>query len=297
MGYQSFMKNGRLNKIAPEFSDGGQQVRAIIRHALQEDIGTGDITTEILIPESVQGRMLLVARERLVACGAALVSVVFEEMGEPVQCDVRCKDGQVLASGDVMVELIGRARALLTGERVALNLLQRMCGVATETARYVAELEGTKARLLDTRKTMPGLRILDKYAVRAGGGCNHRMRLDDMVLVKDNHIALCGGIAGAVAKARSCTPLPVVVECDTLMQVREALAAKPDRILLDNMSLEDLRSAVKICGGQMPLEASGGVGVHNIAAIARTGVDFISVGSITHSARACDVGADILLET
>lgn len=270
------------------------EAQEIIALALREDIGTGDVTTQLLIPERLQGRMLLVAREPLVACGISLVDNVFARLDETVRCEPQCHDGQRLASGDVLVVITGAARSLLTGERVALNLLQRMCGVATQTRAYVEAVRGTKAVILDTRKTMPGMRALDKYAVRAGGGQNHRMRLDDMVLIKDNHIVLCGGIAEAVAKARRAVSLPIVVECDTPEQVREALPAAPDRILLDNMSHARLREAVALAEGKIPLEASGGVTLATIREIAQTGVDYISVGALTHSVKASDIGADML---
>jgi len=190
----------------------------------------------------------------------------------------------------------GNARALLTGERTALNIMQRMSGVATLTQTYVQAIAGTKAVLLDTRKTMPGMRILDKYAVRVGGGQNHRMRLDDMILIKDNHIALCGGLPAAVKAAQKGGELPVVVECDTLEQVKEALAAAPDRILLDNMDNHSLREAVALSAGSVKLEASGGVALESVREIALTGVDYISVGKITHSAPAVDIAADITFD-
>jgi nicotinate-nucleotide pyrophosphorylase (carboxylating) len=185
---------------------------------------------------------------------------------------------------------------LLTGERTALNIMQRMSGVATLTQTYVQAIAGTKAVLLDTRKTMPGMRILDKYAVRVGGGQNHRMRLDDMILIKDNHIALCGGLPAAVKAAQKGGELPVVVECDTLEQVKEALAAAPDRILLDNMDNHSLREAVALSAGSVKLEASGGVALESVREIALTGVDYISVGKITHSAPAVDIAADITFD-
>lgn len=182
---------------------------------------------------------------------------------------------------------------LLTGERTALNIMQRMSGVATLTRKYVDAIKGTKAVILDTRKTIPGLRVLDKYATRCGGAENHRMRLDDMVLIKDNHIAVCGSIANAVESARAGTKVPIVVECDTPTQVQEALAAKPHRILLDNMDNAMLREAVKLSAGKVLLEASGNVSLETVRGIAETGVDYISVGKITHSAPSVDIGADI----
>jgi nicotinate-nucleotide pyrophosphorylase (carboxylating) len=268
------------------------QLKEIVRQALAEDIGEGDVTSQLLIPQTTLAAMRFVAREPMVACGCEVPLEVYRQLGN-VEVRSLVKDGVWLKAGDVLAEAVGDARMLLTGERVALNLMQRMSGVATMTRRYVETIAGTKAVLLDTRKTMPLLRMLDKYAVRCGGGQNHRMRLDDMVLIKDNHIALAGSIAQAIHKARAGTTLPLVVECDTLSQVREALSAKPDRILLDNMSLDQLREAVALSAGSIPLEASGGVLLATIRDIAQTGVDFISVGAITHSAVAVDIGGDI----
>jgi nicotinate-nucleotide pyrophosphorylase (carboxylating) len=267
----------------------------VIAAALAEDIGSGDITSRLLIPERTQARMQFVAREPMVVCGGFVPGAVYGALHADVRVETLLPEGHAVGAQSVIASATGPARALLTGERVALNLMQRLSGVATLTARYVQAVSGTKALILDTRKTMPGLRLLDKYAVRSGGGRNHRMRLDDMVLIKDNHIALCGGIAEAVAKARA-GGVPVVVECDTLEQVAQALAAKPDRILLDNMDNAMLRRAVDMAAGAVPLEASGGVSLDTVAAIAATGVDCISVGRLTHSAVAIDIGADILLE-
>jgi nicotinate-nucleotide pyrophosphorylase (carboxylating) len=268
----------------------------IIARALAEDIGSGDITSELLIDEFQLAEMAFVARHPMIACGAFIPSMVYTQLNKYIQLEIQAEEGAQLQAGSTLCVARGNARALLAGERVALNLMQRMCGIATLTQRYVQAVAGTKAVILDTRKTMPNLRMLDKYSVTMGGGKNHRMRLDDMVLIKDNHIALCGGVASAVAKARAGSKLPLVVECDTLEQVVEAIAAKPDRILLDNMSNEMLRAAVALSAGAVPLEASGGVSLETVAAIAQTGVDSVSVGKLTHSVQAADIGADIVFK-
>lgn len=272
------------------------EIDAIIENALREDIGEGDITTQLLIPEELNAYVAFVARESLVCCGLVeVVEKVFRQLSEEVHFTVMRADGEVAQEGETIAEVTGPARALLTGERVALNLLQRMCGVATLTTEYVQAVAGTKATILDTRKTMPGLRELDKYATRIGGGQNHRMRLDDMVLIKDNHIALAGGIQAALKKAFDHVPtgIKVVVECDTLEQVKEAIECGADRILLDNMSLDDLREAVILANNRVKLEASGGVSLETVRDIAETGVDYISIGKLTHSATAVDIGLDI----
>ena len=265
----------------------------IIRNALAEDIGSGDITSNLLVPKNQQAEMAFVAREEMVACGVFIAELVYQQLGG-TSVRARVNEGELVAKNAILAIAKGNARELLAGERVTLNLMQRMSGIASLTRQYVEAVRGTKAIILDTRKTMPNLRIIDKYAVKIGGGENHRFRLDDMVLIKDNHIALNDGIAGAVAKARAGTDLPIVVECDTLAQVAEAIKAAPDRILLDNMSLEMLGEAVKMAAGIIKLEASGGVNLTIVRAIAETGVDYISVGKLTHSAPSADIGADII---
>lgn len=272
------------------------KVKAIIKAALAEDIGSGDITSRLLIPEATKAEMLFAAREGIIACGGFIARMVYEQLSSDVTVDMMAQEGKTIVNGSQLARAKGPARVLLTGERVILNLMQRMCGVATLTHVYVDAVRGTKAIILDTRKTMPGLRELDKYAVRAGGGQNHRLGLDDMILIKDNHIAVTGSIKDAVTKARSEGKLMVEVECDTLAQVEEAIAAKPDRILLDNMDVATMRKAVEKAAGRIPLEASGGVSLDTVRAIAETGVDFISVGRLTHSAPAADIGADILIQ-
>lgn len=272
------------------------EIARIITAALTEDIGKGDVTSELLIPSHQQGKLAFMARESLICCGLELVvGPVFHAVDSSIVFTPLKKDGETACAGEKLADVSGPARALLTAERTALNLLQRMCGVATMTSKFVKAVEGTNAVILDTRKTIPGLRALDKYAVAAGGGKNHRMRLDDMILIKDNHIGLAGGIkeALALAFAGNVNRLKIVVECDTLQQATEALAHGADRLLLDNMPPHILAEAVAMVKGKIPLEASGGVNLQTVRSIAETGVDYISVGALTHSAPAVDIGLDI----
>ncbi len=273
-------------------------VAELVRTALLEDVGSGDVTSLATIPEEACGPAWMVARESMVVSGLALAEEAFRQCDASVSVQLKCKDGQRLERGEVLLEVEGSTRAVLAGERVALNFLQRLSGVATMTARYVQALEGTSTQLLDTRKTTPGWRVLEKYAVRCGGGRNHRHGLYDMVLVKDNHLAALSGekpnaVTAAVRRARAAYPhLRVEIEADTLEQARQAVEAGADVVLLDNMSLEQLRSAVVEFKGRTQLEASGGVTLDTLHAIGETGVDFVSVGAITHSARAVDIGLD-----
>lgn len=274
-----------------------EQAQPLLAAALQEDIGFGDITSNAVIADGVQGRFAFVAREPLVVAGIALVSQVFAMLDTAVLCEILAEDGEEVQEGSVIATIDGPARSLLAGERTALNLLQRMCGVATLTSRYIEEIEGTSARIVDTRKTIPGWRHLDKYAVFCGGGQNHRIGLYDGVLIKDNHIAIAGSVTMAVERARAETPLltKIEVECDTLAQVKEAVAASADIILLDNMSLDELREGVAMArASHIATEASGNVSLDTVRAIAETGVDYISVGKLTHSAPAVDIGLDAL---
>ena len=268
-----------------------QEIQDIIIRALHEDIGRGDVTVIATIPVEAQGSFKFVAREKMVVCGSEIAAHVFGQHSPEIHFRNLVKDGEMVNPGTMIATVEGPTASILTGERVALNLWQRMSGIATLTHEYVEAVKGTKAIIRDTRKTMPGLRVLDKYAVRMGGGQNHRMRLDDAVLIKDNHIAACGTVTAAVQKARS-QNLPVTVECDTLQQVEEALKAGVDSILLDNMSPELLRQAVALVKGKVKLEASGGVTLKNVRAIAETGVDYIAIGALTHSARSVDIGLD-----
>lgn len=268
-----------------------QQIDKIIDNALAEDIHTGDITTLALVAEPRRVSGVLKAKEELVLAGIEVAKRVFCRMDPNLEFTSRFQDGDRVVFGEVIAEFTGDASLLLQGERVALNLLQRMCGVATLTARYVAEVAGTRARIVDTRKTTPGLRVLEKYAVRVGGGINHRTGLYDGVLIKENHIVAAGGISVAVSRARSYIPhtLKIEVETETLAEVAEALSAGADIIMLDNMDLAAMREAVTYIAGRVLVEASGGVNLETVRSIAETGVDIISVGALTHSARAMDI--------
>lgn len=272
------------------------EMQRTIKAALAEDIGGGDITSALTVDEDIQGVFQFVARESIVLSGLGVAREVFAQIDKTAAFTTRQSDGVKVEAGSVLATVQGRVRTLLAAERTALNLLQRMCGVATLTAEYVAAVQGTGAQILDTRKTMPGLRDLDKYAVRCGGGTNHRFRLDDAVLIKDNHIAACGGdIAKAVNRALSGAPsgMTVEVECDTLAQVQKAINAGATMLLLDNMTTDELREAVALAKPkQVRTEASGNVSLQTVRSIAETGVDFISVGKLTHSARAVDIGLD-----
>jgi nicotinate-nucleotide pyrophosphorylase (carboxylating) len=268
----------------------------IIENALLEDIHTGDITTLAVLPEKREVHGRLKAKEAMLLAGIEVAARVFSLLDQKIRFTPHFADGQLLKNGAVIADIEGDAASLLQGERVALNLLQRMSGVATLTARYVHAVQGTKARVVDTRKTTPGLRLLEKYAVRVGGGINHRTGLYDGVLIKENHIAAAGGITAAILRARAYIPhtLRVEVEVETLEQVREALAAGADIIMLDNMGLPAMGEAVALIAGKALVEASGGVNLESIRQIAETGVDIISVGALTHSARAMDIS--MLLE-
>jgi nicotinate-nucleotide pyrophosphorylase (carboxylating) len=258
---------------------------------LAEDVGSGDVTTLALIGDDVTCKAVVLAKEPGVVCGLEAATAVFAELGadfEPL-----APEGASVDRGPI-AEVEGTARGVLTGERLALNLIGRLSGIATLTRHYVDAVEGTGAAILDTRKTTPGLRALEKRAVAIGGGTNHRFGLDDGVLVKDNHLRLTGGIAPAIASLRAATDLPIEVEAETVEQVREAVEAGADAILLDNMSIDELREAVAFVAGRAKLEASGGVNLDTVRAIAETGVDFISVGALTHSARSLDVSLEVL---
>jgi len=263
----------------------------IIDNALAEDIHTGDITTLSVVPQPRSMRARLIAKEPMVLAGIAVAQRVFARLDPSVSFNALFSDGARLEKGDVIARMEGNAASLLQGERVSLNLLQRMCGIATQTAAYVKELEGSAARVVDTRKTTPGLRVLEKYAVRVGGGTNHRTGLYDGVLIKENHIAAAGGITEAVRRARAYIPhtLKIEVETETLEQVQEALQAGADIIMLDNMGLDEMTKAVRMIDKKALVEASGGVNLTTIRGIAQTGVDIISVGALTHSVKATDI--------
>ena len=263
----------------------------ILRHALEEDIGTGDVTTQATIQPGVQASAELVAKEDFILSGIDVAQRVFHLLSLETAFEKLIEDGQSVKRGDVLAWLKGDAAVLLQGERVALNFLQRMCGVATLTAAFVKQIEDTGAVVVDTRKTTPGLRVLEKYSVRMGGGGNHRMALYDAVLIKENHVSAAGGIASAVSRARQSVPhtQKIEVEVRDQAEVDEALDAGADILLLDNMSTEELRSAVEMINGRAVTEASGGVNLETIREIAETGVQLISVGALTHSYHAVDI--------
>jgi nicotinate-nucleotide pyrophosphorylase (carboxylating) len=261
--------------------------------ALAEDVGQGDVTTEATVDRDASGSAYILVKEPGVVCGLAIAEAVFRALDPEVGFE-RLVDEGASVDGRAQVALVtGPLRAILTGERAALNFLGRMSGIATLTRRYVDAVAGTGVTILDTRKTMPGLRALEKHAVACGGGRNHRFGLDDGVLIKDNHLRAAGSIASAVERARAATELLIEVECDTIEQVGEALAAEADAILLDNMTPDGVLAAVVLVKGRARLEASGGVTLDNVRAIAETGVDEISVGALTHSARSLDVSLEL----
>ena len=265
-------------------------IRRCIRRALEEDIGTGDVTTDSIVPAVAVLRGRITSKQSGVVAGLEIARAVFEELSSAVIVDANCRDGGVVDAGTVLAEVRGSARALLTGERTALNFLGRMSGIATLTRQFVDAVAGTKAVILDTRKTAPGLRITDKLAVKLGGGQNHRAGLFDMVLIKDNHIDFAGSITAAVDRVRaSGTKLEIEVEVRTLDDLEEALELGVQRMLLDNMTIELMKEAVAINHGRAKLEASGNIGLGNVREVAETGVDFISVGALTHSAPVFDV--------
>ena len=268
-------------------------VKVAVDAALAEDLGKGDITTEAVIPADTRLKLVMATRQDIVLAGLPVAIEVFKRLAASAEITLEAGDGDRLRAGAVIARLEGPAAGLLSAERTALNILQTLSGIATLTGVYVDRIEGTGAVLLDTRKTLPGLRALSKYATALGGAANHRLALDDGVLIKDNHIAVAGGASEATRRAKAAGLKDIEVECDTIEQVKEALDAGADRLLLDNMAPETLREAVAVTGGRVPLEASGGVTLENIAGIAATGVDFISVGAITQSAPAVDIGLDL----
>jgi len=264
----------------------------IVRLALEEDLGSGDLTTDRIVPEDSTCTAELLLKEPGVVCGLAVAEAVFHALDPDIEFEPLASDGDRLDAPTALAKLSGPAGPILTGERTALNLLGRLSGIATLTRRFADAVEGTGAVVLDTRKTTPGLRALEKHAVRCGGGQNHRFGLYDGILIKDNHLKVAGSITAAVERARN--GLPVQVEAETLADVREALAAGADSILLDNMSPAELAHAVAIVEGRARLEASGGVSLETIRRIAETGVDSISIGALTHSARSLDVSLEVV---
>jgi nicotinate-nucleotide pyrophosphorylase (carboxylating) len=267
------------------------QVKHLIRTAIEEDVGRGDVTTEATIPEQVTAHARLIAKQEIVLAGLEIFAGVYASLDQSVAIKSHQRDGDLIPPKTVIAELDGRARALLAGERVALNFLQRLSGIATLTRRYVEAVKGYKVDIIDTRKTTPGWRVLEKYAVRVGGGKNHRHDLGDGVLIKDNHIVAAGGIKPAIELARKYSHhlLKIEVEVETLAQAEEALEAGAEVIMLDNMSPEMMAEAVKMIGRRAVVEASGGVSLETVVEVARTGVDLISVGKLTHSAPAADI--------
>lgn len=269
-------------------------IEELIGPFLREDIGFVDLTSTIMIDATTDGTFDVNAREDIVVAGLDVAGAVFRRCEPNCTYESRVKDGDHVKDGTTLARVSGKARGLLTAERTALNILQHLSGIATLTSKYVKEIEGTNATLIDTRKTTPGLRALEKHAVTCGGGRNHRLALDGGVLVKDNHIAVCGGLTAAIQRAKSQVPtlIKVQVECDNLDQVKEALEAGAESLLLDNMSPDTMRKAVEIVQGRITLEASGGITLETVRAKAESGVDLISTGKITQSAPSVDIGLD-----
>jgi len=273
-------------------------IEKAVRFALDEDIGSGDVTTLATVPETAQSAGLIVARESLVLAGVEFAETAFRQLSSSIELHRMAQDGQKLNKGQTILAISGSTRAILSAERIALNFLQRLSGVATISAQFVEAVKGTNAVILDTRKTTPGWRAFEKYAVHCGGATNHRIGLFDQVLIKDNHLAfleheLPSAVESAVKRCRKQFPnLKVEVEADTLFQVQEAIKAGADIVLLDNMKIEEMRTAVEWARGKIKTEASGGVNLSTVRAIAETGVDFISVGALTHSAPAVDIALD-----
>jgi nicotinate-nucleotide pyrophosphorylase (carboxylating) len=261
---------------------------------LAEDLGTGDITAAI-IPESTHAEAEVITREDMVLCGQAWFEAVFKQLNTDIQIDWQVKEGDSVPKNTLLCKLKGSARSLLTGERTALNLLQTLSATATVARHYAKAVNGTHCKVLDTRKTIPGLRDAQKYAVKCGGCYNHRIGLYDGVLIKENHIMAAGSIANAIQTARILSSVPVEIEVESLAQLQEAIVAKPDRIMLDNFSLDDLRTAVSLTAGKIELEASGNISLANIRTIAETGVNFISIGALTKHIQAVDLSMRIQL--
>lgn len=274
-------------------------IDSIIKNALKEDLGWGDVTTDFTIPDKTVIGGNFIAKEEGIICGIEVCRRVFEIMDESIVFNVFLKDGQRVYKGDIIAEISGNASSILKGERTALNFLQRMSGIATMTSKYVSEISGLKTRIADTRKTAPGLRILDKYSVRIGGGFNHRFNLSDMVLIKDNHIKAAGGITPAVAAAKDkgSHALKIEVEVESIKELIESIEAGADIVMLDNMTLDMMKEAVSIAGGKVLLEASGNItigGEKSVRAVAETGVDIISAGALTNSVNAMDISLRFL---
>lgn len=274
-----------------------QLIIEAINQTLKEDLGKeGDITSNSIIDPKQEMSFIISNRQELVLCGVDIVEIAINLIDPNLKLIKNFKDGDLIKAGSIIVEGSAKARAILKTERSILNLLQHLCGVASLTKDYVNMIKHTKALIRDTRKTIPGLRHLQKYAVKTGGGENHRFTLDEMILIKDNHIAIAGGIQEAFNKAKKAYPNKIIeIECDTIEQVKEALQTNCESILLDNMSIDELKESVKLASNsKVKLEASGGVNLNNVREIAETGVDYIAIGSLTHSAQAKDIGLDVV---
>ncbi len=266
----------------------------LIERALSEDIGAGDATTQAIIPAAVAGRAVILTKADGIVAGLPVVSQVFHRVDPHIQLEMHATDGEPVTAGDVVATVMGPLAGILTGERVALNFLCHLSGIAALTARFVDAVAGYNAVILDTRKTTPGWRALEKYAVRAGGGRNHRSGLYDMVLIKDNHLAVADSVTAAVRRVRTAgVTVPIEVEVTTIAQLEEVLPLGVDRVLLDNMDIPTLREAVHLVAGRVPVEASGGITLDNVTAVAATGVDYISIGALTHSAPALDFSLEV----
>jgi nicotinate-nucleotide pyrophosphorylase (carboxylating) len=271
-----------------------KEVQEFIRRALEEDIQHGDATTNAIVDETTSANAAWIAKETGIVAGLDVARLVYQEFDTEFEWHCHCEDGDQISAGTTVVEMHGACRAVLSAERIALNIVQRMSGIATMTNRYVELVSDYDVKILDTRKTVPGMRLLDKYAVATGGGTNHRMGLFDMVMIKDNHIAAAGSIADAVLSVRNAEPnLKIEVETTTLEQVDEALAAGADIIMLDNMSMHQMKEAVTLIEGEAETEASGNISLESIEKVAQTGVDYISVGALTHSVKAFDISQQI----
>ncbi|MFH1091228.1 MAG: carboxylating nicotinate-nucleotide diphosphorylase [Pseudomonadota bacterium] len=272
------------------------RIRQIVRLALAEDLGHGDLTTRLTVDPQTRARAEIAAKQDLVTAGLLPARLTFQEVDAAVEFEALAEDGQSVSKGNILARLDGPAAPILTAERVALNFLMRLSGVATLTARFVAAVRGHKARIIDTRKTTPGLRLLEKAAVRAGGGANHRFGLYDGILIKDNHIAAAGSITQAVTRARQGAPhtLKIEVEVVDAAGLQEAMAAGAEAVLLDNMTAAQISEAVRLAAGRVILEASGGINLANVAEIAAAGVDLISIGALTHSAPAADLSLNFV---
>lgn len=287
------------NKLAKEFTSDGKVVR-LIEEALLEDIGMGDVTTDLIVPKNLTGKGEIIVKESGVLAGLSVASLVFENVDNTISFNPLCDDGCIIESTMTVAVVEGPLASILKAERTALNFLQRMSGIATLTRKFVEAVHGTRAKITDTRKTAPGLRIIDKLAVQLGGGVNHRFGLDDMILIKDNHIAAAGSVTSALQHClaslkQKSYKLKIEVETKNLNEVKEVLKfPEVDRIMLDNFSLDEMRKAVQFINHQKEVEASGGVSLINVREIAQTGVDFISIGALTHSAKALDISLEVV---